>query len=116
MTSENINIGMCNVYFDTANSRGLRKLGPQHSCNYNNSNNNNNHKKRETNEKKWRASGTEHRTDGATAYAVAIIEMCFWVQTDVSDLWMKLWWYKSKHSRKQACPHGFCELSTVNAT
>lgn len=81
MTSENINIGMCNVYFDTANSRGLRKLGPQHSCNYNNSNNNNNnHKKRETNErrrKKLRASGTEHRTDGATAYAVAIIEMCF---------------------------------------
>lgn len=51
MTSENINIGMCNVYFDTVNSRGLRKLGPQHSCNYNNSNNNN-HKKRETNEKK----------------------------------------------------------------
>lgn len=32
---------------------------------------------------------TKNRTDGATAYSVDKIEMCFWVQTDVSDLWMK---------------------------
>lgn len=32
MSSRNIRICMRDVYFDAANSRGLKKLGPQHSC------------------------------------------------------------------------------------
>lgn len=32
MSSQNIRICMRDVYFDAANSRGLKKLGPQHSC------------------------------------------------------------------------------------